>query len=94
MPATASRFGVSGDARRSVEQKLVDPATNVAAGTRYLRYLMDLFEGRLDLALAAYNAGERTVQQYGGVPPYAETREYVRRILSFYRAKHHERPAR
>lgn len=53
MPATASRFGVSGDARRSVEQKLVDPATNVAAGTRYLRYLMDLFEGRLDLALAA-----------------------------------------
>jgi len=85
MPATASRFGVSGDARRSVEQKLVDPATNVAAGTRYLRYLMDLFEGRLDLALAAYNAGEGAVQRAGNrVPAYRETRNYVQSVMGLY----------
>lgn len=85
MPATASRFGVSGDAKRSVEQKLVDPATNVAAGTRYLRYLMDLFEGRLDLALAAYNAGEGAVQRAGNrVPAYRETRNYVQSVLGLY----------
>lgn len=85
MPATASRFGVAGDARRSVEQKLTDPATNLAAGTRYLRYLMDLFEGRLDLALAAYNAGEGAVQRAGNrVPAYRETRNYVTTVLGLY----------
>lgn len=85
MPATASRFGVAGDAKRSVEQKLTDPATNVAAGTRYLRYLMDLFEGRLDLALAAYNAGEGAVQRAGNrIPAYRETRNYVQSVMGLY----------
>lgn len=85
MPATATRFGVRADAKRSVEQKLVDPAVNVAAGTRYLRYLLNLFPGRLDLALAAYNAGEGAVQSYGHrIPPYRETRNYVRTVLGLY----------
>ena len=90
MPATASRFGVRADAKRSLEQKLTDPAVNVPVGTRYLRYLLDLFPGRMDLALAAYNAGEGAVERYRGVPPYAETRAYVRRILSSigYRLTH------
>ena len=65
MPATAGRFGVAADTRRTVAQKLLDPALNVSAGTRYLRYLLDLFPGRLDLALAAYNAGEGAVQRAG-----------------------------
>ncbi|MGD9772772.1 lytic transglycosylase domain-containing protein [Diaphorobacter sp.] len=85
MPATASRFGVAGDARLTLEQKLTDPAINVAAGTRYLRYLMDLFEGRLDLALAAYNAGEGAVQRAGNrIPAYRETRNYVQSVMGLY----------
>lgn len=85
MPATASRFGVAGDARRTLEQKLTDPAINVAAGTRYLRYLMDMFEGRLDLALAAYNAGEGAVQRAGNrIPAYRETRNYVQSVMGLY----------
>lgn len=85
MPTTASRFGVAADAKRSVEQKLTDPATNVAAGTRYLRYLMDLFEGRLELVLAAYNAGEGAVQRAGNqIPAFKETQNYVRTVLALY----------
>ena len=85
MPATASRFGVSPDARRSVAQKLVDPAVNVPAGTRYLRYLLDMFPGRTDLALAAYNAGEGAVQRAGNqIPAYKETQNYVRTVLDLY----------
>jgi len=85
MPATATRFGVAGDARRSVEQRLADPATNVAAGTRYLRYLLDLFDGRMDLALAAYNAGEGAVQRAGQqIPAYRETQNYVKSVLGLY----------
>lgn len=85
MPATAARFGVAADARRSVEQRLTDPATNVAAGTRYLRHLLDLFEGRLDLALAAYNAGEGAVQRAGRqIPAYRETQNYVKSVLGLY----------
>lgn len=85
MPDTAVRFGVRADARKTVAQKLADPAVNVSAGTRYLRYLIDLFPGRLDLALAAYNAGEGAVQGAGHrIPPYRETRNYVGTVLGLY----------
>ena len=85
MPATASRFGVRADAKRSLEQKLADPAVNVPAGTRYLRYLLDLFPGRMDLALAAYNAGEGAVQRAGNqIPAFKETQNYVRTVLALY----------
>ena len=85
MPATAQRFGVSDDARRTIAQKLLDPGVNVPAGTRYLRYLLDLFPGRLDLALAAYNAGEGAVQRAGNqIPAYKETQNYVRTVLDLY----------
>jgi len=85
MPATAERFGVAADAKRTAAQRLIDPATNVAAGTRYLRHLLDLFEGRLDLALAAYNAGEGAVQRAGQrIPAYRETQNYVKSVLGLY----------
>ena len=85
MPATASRFGVRADAKRSLEQKLADPAVNVPAGTRYLRYLLDLFPGRMDLAVAAYNAGEGAVQKAGNqIPAFKETQNYVRTVLGLY----------
>jgi soluble lytic murein transglycosylase-like protein len=70
MPATARRYGVANP---------YDPAANIDAGIRHLRSLLDRFP--LTLALAAYNAGEAAVQRFGGVPPYAETRSYVARIL-------------
>jgi hypothetical protein len=60
---------------------LFDPEENIAAGTRYLRYLVDRF-GDQRVALAAYNAGEGNVQKFGGVPPFGETEEYVQRVLS------------
>jgi soluble lytic murein transglycosylase-like protein len=85
MPATAARWGVAGDARRSVAQKLTDPATNIGAGTRHLRYLLDLYDGRTDLALAAYNAGEGAVQRAGQqIPPFKETQNYVKTVLGLY----------
>ena len=76
MPATIWRLSV-GDA--------FDPHENIGAGVRYLRQLLDQFQGDLTLALAAYNAGENAVLRYRGVPPYQETREYVRKVLSQYR---------
>lgn len=72
MPATAERFGVS---------NAFNPAQNIDGGTRYLRYLLDLFGGDTRLALAAYNAGENAVLRVNGVPPYRETRNYVARVL-------------
>ena len=85
MPATASRFGVSADKKRTVEQKLADPAVNVPTGTRYLRHLLDLFPGRMDLAVAAYNAGEGAVQKAGNqVPAFKETQNYVRTVMQLY----------
>lgn len=76
MPATAERFGV-----RSNE--LYDPRRNVEAAARYLNFLIGEFDGDLDLVLAAYNAGEGNVRKYDGVPPFRETRNYIRRIYRF-----------
>jgi soluble lytic murein transglycosylase-like protein len=71
IPATARRFGVN---------DVFNPADNIQGGAKYLRYLLELYNGDYPLALAAYNAGEGAVAKYGGVPPYAETRNYLVRI--------------
>ena len=85
MPPTAQRYGVKGDAKTSIEKKLTDPKTNILAGTRYLHDLILMFPGKLDLALAAYNAGEGAVKRYGNqIPPYKETQNYVKTILQMY----------
>ena len=85
LPSTAGRFGVVADGRRTVAQKLADPAVNVPVGARYLRHLLDLFPGRMDLALAAYNAGEGAVQKAGNqIPAFKETQNYVRTVLGLY----------
>jgi len=85
MPSTAQRYGVLADPRRSVETKLADPGTNIRAGTRYLRYLLDLYPGNVELALAAYNAGEGAVMRAGNrIPNYRETQNYVRTVLQLY----------
>jgi soluble lytic murein transglycosylase-like protein len=74
MPQTAAGLGVTDS---------YDAAQNVAGGTRYLRSLMDRF-GNVELAVAAYNAGPDAVRRYGGVPPYEETRSYVRNVMASY----------
>lgn len=85
MPATATRFGVSAATGHTVERQLRDPRTNVQAGTRYLAYLLQLFDGKLELALAAYNAGEGAVIRSGRqIPNYRETRDYVAKVLGLY----------
>lgn len=61
-----------------------DPSENVDGGARHLRMLLDRYQGDLELSLAAYNAGSTAVEKHGGIPPFAETREYVRRVLRFY----------
>jgi len=78
MPQTASNLGVS---------NAFDPQTNVDAGTRYLRELLERYNFDLIKALAAYNAGPQRVEQYGGVPPYRETHAYVRRIIRDFNQK-------
>ena len=76
MPETAMRFGVT---------NIFDPRQNIEGGARYLRFLLDRFDGDVNLALAGYNAGEGAVEKYGWrIPPYAETQEYVRRISRRY----------
>ncbi|HXQ52563.1 MAG TPA: lytic transglycosylase domain-containing protein [Stellaceae bacterium] len=72
---TAARFGVSDP---------FDPAQNLRGGMSYLRWLFDRYKGDLTLTLAAYNAGEAAVEQYGGVPPYAETKAYVQHVRQYY----------
>lgn len=85
IPDTAERFGVAGDKRRTLDEKLKDPAINVPLGARYLRYLQSLFPGRTDLVLAAYNAGEGAVQRHGNkIPPYKETQNYVKTVMALY----------
>ncbi|MDA8079797.1 MAG: lytic transglycosylase domain-containing protein [Nitrospiraceae bacterium] len=64
-----------------------NPEENIEGGTRYLRYLLEKFNGNITLALAAYNAGPRTVEKYGSVPPIYETKEYVKKVLSLYKGK-------
>lgn len=61
----------------------LNPSDNVRGGVRYLRFLLDTFNGNESLALAAYNAGLNSVAKYGGIPPYQETREYVAKVLSY-----------
>ena len=77
MPDTASRFGV---------RDIMDPVENIQGGVKYLRELMTLFNGNMELAVAAYNAGENAVIRHGHrIPPYAETIHYVPKVLGFYR---------
>lgn len=75
MPTTASMLGV---------RNSFDPGQNIDGGVRHLRGLIDRFPQSLSLAIAAYNAGERAVVQYGGIPPYPETQDYVTKVMRFY----------
>ena len=77
MPATARQYGA---------QNRQDPKQNIFAGTRYLKYLLGLFNNDLALSVAAYNAGENAVKKYKNqIPPYPETQKYVKRVLSLYK---------
>jgi soluble lytic murein transglycosylase-like protein len=85
MPATAQRYGVKDDAKQPLAKKLTDPKTNIGAGSSYLRDLIKMFPGKLELAVAAYNAGEGAVQRYGNkIPPYKETQNYVATVMQLY----------
>ncbi len=84
MPETAKRYGVSN--RRN-------PAANVKGGTRYLRDLLEMFDNKLYLALAAYNAGEGAVKRHGNkIPPYRETQDYVKKVIAYYKEYKTEAP--
>jgi len=76
MPETAERLGV---------KDINDPRENIYGGVRYLRVLANMFNGNLDFTIAAYNAGENAVISHGGIPPYAQTRDYVVKVTRFYR---------
>lgn len=76
MPQTAVHLDV---------HDLYNPDQNIGGGTKYLRQLLDRFNGNLPLALAAYNAGETVVERYHTLPPFEETRQYVKKVLRFYR---------
>ncbi|MBI5674792.1 MAG: lytic transglycosylase domain-containing protein [Nitrospirae bacterium] len=78
MPSTASDMLVNNP---------YDPEENIEGGAKYLRYLLDIFNGDLTLALAAYNAGPERVRKFGNVPPIPETKQYVKRVLSMYEGK-------
>jgi len=77
MPATATELGV---------RDVWDPDQNIRGGTEHLARLMGKYGGDVSLALAAYNAGEGTVDRHGGVPPFKETQQYVQRVLGYYRS--------
>ncbi len=76
MPSTANDMNV---------RNPFNPEENIEGGVRYLKYLLDKFNGDLSLALAAYNAGPKTVEKFGGVPPIPETQQYVKRVLAIYK---------
>ena len=80
IPETSARFNV---------KNAFDPAQNIRGGLTYLRWLLAYFEGDVALVAAAYNAGEGTVERYKGVPPYLETRNYVKRVLRFFGGSRH-----
>jgi soluble lytic murein transglycosylase-like protein len=85
IPETAQRFGIKNP---------YDPQQNINGGTRYLRWLLNRFDGDVKLALAGYNAGENAVTRYGNkVPPYKETRQYVKKIATAYGSAYHTVPA-
>lgn len=80
MPRTASSLGV---------HDAFNPRQNIDGGVRHLRYLLDRYAGNVPLALAAYNAGDEAVRWYGGIPPYPETQQYVRKIVQLYGGNSH-----
>jgi Transglycosylase SLT domain len=85
IPPTAQRYGVTAGKGSTIAKKLTDPRINIRAGARYLADLIRMFPGRLDLALAAYNAGEGAVQRAGNrIPNYPETQNYVKTVLQLY----------
>ena len=85
IPPTAARYGVKADKNTPIEKKLTDPRTNIRAGSSYLRDLITMFPGRLELAVAAYNAGEGAVQRAGNkIPNYPETKNYVKNVMQLY----------
>lgn len=77
MPDTARLYNVTDP---------YDPHQNTEAGARHLKFLLGRYSGKLELALAAYNAGEKVVDRYRGIPPYNETRQYIKRVLNFYKS--------
>ncbi len=78
MPATAAQYDV---------KNVFDPSDNIEGGTRYLKDLVELYDGQTPLVLAAYNAGQQAVKKYKGIPPYPETRAYISRIQSTYQKR-------
>jgi len=84
MPQTAASLSV---------ENALDPAANVEGGTKYLRQLLDQYDGDARKALAAYNAGPQRVEHYGGIPPYRETRAYVTRVIEDFNCKKREQQA-
>jgi hypothetical protein len=77
MPDTAKLYSVKNP---------YDPIQNIEAGVKHLKKLMKRYNNKLEWVLAAYNSGEKTVDRYGGIPPYTETQQYVKKVLNFYRA--------
>ena len=80
MPVTAKSLGV---------ENILNPEENIHAGVKYYRSLLNRFNGEEKLALAAYNAGARNVRKYNGVPPFKETRRYIKKVLEYQRFYRH-----